>query len=135
MTDRPSRGLPVFLLPVAPPMLARAAVATSAVSNQGSVASVHADMPLDARDLETVHLRLHRVINCLVGHFGKEFDAKAINLRNGMGQGTIIDAKHNPAIKAHSSAALGQAEQGLHAATLQGAHADAQQVSEILQHS
>lgn len=134
MTFRLSLGLPALLLGLALPTLAPAAAVSSAVTNQVSVAGIHASMALDAGDLETVHLHLHHVINCLVGPSGKEYDAKATNPCDGMGQGAIVDAKGNPASEAYLNAALKQARQGLQAGTLQSAHADAQQVFEILRH-
>lgn len=51
----------------------------SAVSNQVSVAGIHADMALDATELEAAHLHLHHVTDCLEGSAGKDFDAKAVN--------------------------------------------------------
>ncbi|HWU78113.1 MAG TPA: hypothetical protein VN043_16565 [Rhodanobacter sp.] len=128
------RGLPVLLLALASPMLAHAAAVSSAVSNQVSVAGIHADMAISATDLETVHLHLHHVINCLEGPDGKDFDAKATNPCHGMGLGALVDARDDPAVEARLHLAQKQAEQGVHATTLDSAHADAQQVFKLLQH-
>jgi hypothetical protein len=124
----------LLLLPaLALPVLVHAAMPSSAVSNQVSVAGIHADMALDATELEAVHLHLHHVINCLEGPAGKDFDAKAANPCHGMGAGAIVDAKDEPAVESDLLVALKQAEQGVRATTLESAHADAQQVFKLLQ--
>ncbi len=129
---------PVFrclLFPaLALPMLASAAAPGSAVSNQVSVAGIHADMALDATDLDTAHLHLHHVINCLEGPAGKDFDAKASNPCHGMGNGAIVDAKAEPAVESRLRTVLKQARLGVHAKTLDSAHAAAGQAFKLLQH-
>ena len=133
MASMLSRRFSTTLLALAVPMLAQAAT-SSAVSNQVSVAGIHADMAINATQLETTQLHLHHVINCLEGPTGKDFDAKATNPCHGMGQGAIVDAKDDPQVEAHLNAALKEAKQGLHATTLQAAHADARGAFTLLQH-
>jgi len=45
----------------------------------------------------------------------------------------IVDAKDEPAVESNLLVALKRAEQGVHATTLESAHADAQQVFKLLQ--
>jgi hypothetical protein len=73
------------------------------------------------------------VVNCLVGPAGKGFDAKAQDPCKGMGHGAIVDAKGDAAVEGRLHTALGQAEQGLKASTLDAAHADAKQAMDTLQ--
>ncbi|OOG60199.1 hypothetical protein [Rhodanobacter sp. C03] len=127
------RWLPICLLAVALPILAQAADSDSTVSKQVGTASAHAGMALGAADLKTVHAHLHHVINCLVGPSGKEFDAQEADPCKGQGQGAIVDAKGDAASESRLHAALTEAEHGLKSTTLDGAHADAQQVLTTLQ--
>ncbi len=124
----------LLLAALALPVLAFAATPGSSVSNQVSVAGIHADMALDAADLDAAHLHLHHVINCLEGPAGKDFDAKASNPCHGMGDGALVDAKDDPAVESRLRAALKQAQSGVHAKTLDRAHAAAGQAFKLLQH-
>ncbi|MGH8158060.1 MAG: hypothetical protein ACREPQ_08060 [Rhodanobacter sp.] len=128
-----TRYLPALLLALALPMVAQAADSDSAASKQVATASAHAGMALGAADLKMAHTHLHHVINCLVGASGKGFDAQAGNPCQGMGQGAIVDAKGDTATESRLHAALTQAEHGVKATTLDGAHADAQQAMTALQ--
>lgn len=132
MTKNFTRCLPPLLLAIALPVGALAG-SDGAVSKQSTTASAHAGMALGAADLKMVHTHLHHVINCLVGPSGKGFDAAAGNPCKGMGEGAIVDAKGDAATESKLHAALTQAEHGVKAATLDGAHADAQQVLTSLQ--
>jgi hypothetical protein len=105
----------------------------TAVSKQIGTASAHAGMALGATDLKTAHTHLHHVINCLVGPSGKGFDAQEADPCKGQGQGAIVDAKGDAASESKLHTALTQAEHGLKSTTLDGAHADAQQVLTTLQ--
>lgn len=127
------RWLPTLLLAVALPMVAQAADADNALSKQVGTASAHAGMALGATDLKTAHMHLHHVVNCLVGPSGKGFDAQEEDPCKGQGQGAIVDAKGDAASESKLHAALTEAEHGLKSATLDGAHADAQQVLTTLQ--
>jgi hypothetical protein len=133
MTKMFIRWLPMLLLTIALPMVVQAADADSAVSKQVGTASAHAGMALGAADLKMVHAHLHHVINCLVGPSGKGFDAQEADPCQGQGQGAIVDARGDAASESRLHAALNQAEHGLKATTLDGAHADAQQVLTTLQ--
>lgn len=133
MAKKFTRWLPVLLLAIALPMTAQAADADSAVAKQVSTARAHAGMALGAADLKLAHTHLHHVINCLVGPSGKGFDAQEENPCKGLGQGAIVDAKGDAASESGFHAAVAKAEHGVKATTLDGAHADAQQVMTILQ--
>ena len=133
MTKRFTCGLPALLLVLALPVAAQTADANGAASKQIATAGAHAGMALGAADLMTTHMHLHHVVNCLVGPSGKGFDAKAEDPCKGMGQGAIVDAKGDAATEARLQAALGHAEQGLKAGTLDAAHADAKKAMESLQ--
>lgn len=133
MTKKFIRWLPTLLLAIALPTVAQAADADSAVSKQVGTASAHAGMALGAADLKMAHTHLHHVINCLVGPSGKEFDAQEANPCKGQGQGAIVDARGDTASESRLHEALTLAEHGVKATTLDGAHADAQQVMTTLQ--
>lgn len=135
MTKRSTRILPALLLAVALPMAVQAADAGAdgAASKQVATAVAHAGMAMGATDLATADAHLHHVVNCLVGPAGKGFDAKAEDPCKGMGQGAIPDSKGDIAEVDRLNAAVGQAEHGLKATTLDAAHAAAKQVMETLQ--
>ena len=125
--------VPALLLACALPMAVQAADANAAASKQVATATAHAGMALGASDLDMAHAHLQHVVNCLVGSSGKAFDAKAADPCKGMGQGAIVDAKGDAPMEARLHSALGEAEQGLKATTLDSAHADAQKVMSTLQ--
>ena len=133
MTKTFTRWLPTLLLAIVLPMAAQAADSDNALSKQVGTASAHAGMALGAADLKLAHTHLHHVINCLVGPNGKEFDAQEENPCKGMGQGAIVDAKGDTANESRLHTALTHAEHGVKATTLDGAHADAQQILTTLQ--
>ncbi|HKR75488.1 MAG TPA: hypothetical protein VJR95_02420 [Rhodanobacter sp.] len=133
MTKHFMYGLPALLLALALPAAAQTAGASGAASKQIATAGAHAGMAMGAADLATTHAHLHHVVNCLVGPSGKGFDAKEADPCKGQGQGAIVDAKGDAATEARLQAALGHAEQGLKAATLDAAHADAKKAMESLQ--
>jgi hypothetical protein len=133
MAKKLIRCLPALLLAIAVPMAAQAADSGSAVPKQVGTASAHAGMALGAADLKMAQTHLHHVINCLVGPAGEGFDAKAGNPCKGQGQGALVDAKGDTATETRLHAALAQAEQGVKATTLDGAHAGAQQAMTTLQ--
>jgi len=133
MTKNFTRCWPMVLLAIAMPVGALAADSGGAASKQAATAGAHAGMALGASDLKMAQTHLHHVINCLVGPSGKGFDAKAGNPCKGMGDGAIVDAKGDAATESRLHAALTQAEHGVKAATLDDAHADAQQVLTSLQ--
>lgn len=133
MPNKFTCSLSVALLVLALPAAALAADAGGAASKQIATATAHAGMALGAPDLAAAHAHLHHVVNCLVGPAGKGFDAKAADPCKGMGHGAIADAKGDAAVEDRLRVALGQAEQGLKATTLDTAHADAQQAMETLQ--
>jgi hypothetical protein len=138
MTKYSTHVLPALLLALALPLAIQAADAGAggadgAAAKQVATAVAHAGMAMGAADLATAHAHLHHVVNCLVGTSGKGFDAKAEDPCKGMGQGAIPDSKGDIAEVDRLHAAVGQAEQGLKASTLDAVHADAKQVMETLQ--
>ena len=133
MTKHFTYGLPALLLALALPVAAQTAGANGAASKQIARAGAPAGMAMGAADLAPTHAHLHHVVNCLVGPSGKGFDAKAEDPCKGMGQGAIVDAKGDAAVEARLHTALGHAEQGLEATTLDAAHADAKKAMESLQ--
>jgi hypothetical protein len=133
MAKKLTHCLPALLLAFAFPMIAQAGDSDSAISKQVATATAHAGMALGAKDLDTAHMHLHHVVNCLVGTSGNGFDAKAGDPCKGQGQGAIVDAKGDVATESRLHAGLMQAEHGLKATTLDGAHADAQQAMTTLQ--
>lgn len=133
MTKICKHGLSMLALALALPLAAQAADANGAATKQVATAAAHAGMALGATELATAHAHLQHVVNCLVGPTGKGFDAKAADPCKGMGNGAIADAKGDAAVEARLNKALGQAEQGLKAGTLDAAHADAKQAMETLQ--
>ncbi|KRE96786.1 hypothetical protein ASG87_15805 [Frateuria sp. Soil773] len=132
MAKKIVRCLPMLVLAGVLPIAAHAA-AGDAVSKQVGTASAHAGMALGAADLKMAQTHLHHVVNCLVGPSGKGFDASAGNPCDGMGHGGIVDAKGDAATESRLQTALTQAEHGLEATTLDGAHADAQKAMATLQ--
>ncbi|MEW9572950.1 hypothetical protein ABQJ54_14430 [Rhodanobacter sp. Si-c] len=122
-----------MLLALSLPVAVQAADTNGAVSKQVATAGAHAGMALGAADLAMAHTHLHHVVNCLVGTSGKGFDAKAGDPCKGMGQGAIVDAKGDATTEARLHTALGQAEQGLMATTLDATHADAKKAMDTLQ--
>jgi hypothetical protein len=132
MAKKLTHCLPALLLAFAFPMIAQAGDSDGAASKQVATASAHAGMALGATDLKTAQMHLHHVVNCLVGPSGKGFDAKAGDPCKGQGQGAIVDAKGDVATESRLHTGLMQAEHGLKATTLDGAHADAQQAMTTL---
>jgi len=128
-----TRVFPVLWLALAMPMAAQAADAGGPAAKQVATAVAHAGMAMGATDLATAHAHLHHVVNCLVGPSGKGFDAKAEDPCKGMGDGAIADSKGDMTAVDRLHVAVGQAERGLKAGTLDAAHADAKQVMETLQ--
>lgn len=133
MTMRSTHVLPALLLVLALPLAAQATDMNGAAAKQVATATAHAGMAMGAADLATARAHLHHVVNCLVGPSGKGFDAKAEDPCKGMGNGAIVDSKGDVAAVDRLNAALGQAEHGLKATTLDATHADARQVMETLQ--
>lgn len=125
--------VPALLLACALPLAVQAADAKAAASRQVATAAAHAGMALGASDRDMVHAHLQHVVNCLVGPSGKAFDAKAADPCKDVGQGAIVDAKGDATTEARLHSALGAAEQGLKATTLDAAHADAKKVMSTLQ--
>lgn len=133
MANKFTRYVPMFLLAFALPMVAQAGSPDNAAAKQAGIASAHAGMALGATELKVAHMHLHHVINCLVGPDGKAFDAKQANPCKGVGQGAIVDARGDASTEAQLHAALADAQSGLAATTLDGAHADAQKTLDALQ--
>ena len=78
-----------------------------------STAIIHAGYAEKMTDVNKVHLHLHHVVNCLVGNKGAEFDAKAGNPCQGMGNGAINDYKADKLDRDMLKEALEDAQYGL----------------------
>lgn len=104
-----------------------------AASKEVKTAAAHAGMAMGSADLKMAHAHLQHVVNCLVGPAGNGYDAQAEDPCKGMGQGAIVDAKDDAARQSRLQAAAMQAMQGVKAATVDEAHADAQKVMTSLQ--
>lgn len=55
-------------------------------------AAQHAEFAVKGKSVDTVHMHLHHVINCIVGTGGAGFDAAAGDPCNNMGKGALSDA-------------------------------------------
>ncbi|MCI4680526.1 hypothetical protein K9U33_18040 [Rhodoblastus acidophilus] len=55
-------------------------------------AATHAGMAAASNTLQTVHMHLHHVLNCLEGPKGADFDAKPGDPCKGQGSGAIMDS-------------------------------------------
>lgn len=127
------RWAPALVWAIALPVVAHSMDPNGAVSKQVSTATAHAALALGAADLKMTQVHLHHVINCLVGPAGEGYDATQDNPCKGMGQGAMVDAKGDSTRESQLQAAVTQATQGLKAATVSEAHADAQKVLSTLQ--
>lgn len=94
-----------------------------------STALIHAGVAEKVDTLDGVHLHLHHVVNCLVGSKSPRFSAKAEAVSSyhceGLGNGALADAGHDPAAHRELELALGDAERGIASSQLADAHADA----------
>lgn len=97
-------------------------------------AGVHATMARNADTLQSVRGHFHHVINCIVEPENKLFDARAENPCLGMGSsaGALRDEAKTDALKKDLEHALEVADRGLHAKSLEAAHAYAEWLAEIL---
>lgn len=126
------RRVPALMLAMVVPLAAQAADLRAATSRQASTAAAHAGMALGAADLKMAQTHLQHVVNCLVGPSGEGYDAGQANPCKGMGQGALVDVRGDDAREARLREAAASARQGVKAATVSEAHADAQKVMSIL---
>jgi hypothetical protein len=112
-----------FLIVSCVAALALPTVAFADVSAQLVVAANHAGMASKAPALDTVHMHLHHVVNCLVGPSGKGFDATPGNPCAKAGNGAIPEA--SAAQKPKLETALASANAGIAATDLAAAQKDA----------
>jgi hypothetical protein len=103
--------------------LALPTVAFADVSAELTVASNHAGMASKAAAIDTVHMHLHHVVNCLVGPSGKGFDAAPGNPCAKAGNGAIPEG--SAAQKTKLETALASANAGIAATDLAAAQKDA----------
>ena len=71
-------------------VVATPAVAADAVKEQ-TAAAFHAGLAAGAKDIKTVRMHLHHVINCLVGPAGTGFDGNEMNPCKDLGSGLVTD--------------------------------------------
>jgi hypothetical protein len=103
--------------------LALPTVAFADVSAELVVAANHAGMASKAPAIDTVHMHLHHVVNCLVGPSGAGFDAAPGNPCAKAGNGAIPEA--SAAQKPKLMTALASANAGIAATDLAAAQKDA----------
>lgn len=101
-----------------------------------ATAKVHATAASQIDTLAGAQLHLHHVINCLVGPHGAGYSARAEALSENhcdhLGNGAVADSTAEPATHQLTGEALQAAQAGLHATTLDAAHADAAKVLKLL---
>ena len=112
-----------FLIVSCVAALALPTVAFADVSAELTVASNHAGMASKATAIDTVHMHLHHVVNCLVGPSGKGFDAAPGNPCAKAGNGAIPEG--SAAQKTKLETALASANAGIAATDLAAAQKDA----------
>jgi hypothetical protein len=112
-----------FLIVSCVAALALPTVAFADVSAELTVASNHAGMASKAAAIDTVHMHLHHVVNCLVGPSGKGFDAAPGNPCAKAGNGAIPEG--SAAQKTKLETALASANAGIAATDLAAAQKDA----------
>lgn len=112
-----------FLIVSCVAALALPTVAFADVSAELTVASNHAGMASKAPAIDTVHMHLHHVVNCLVGPSGKGFDAAPGNPCAKAGNGAIPEG--SAAQKTKLETALASANAGIAATDLAAAQKDA----------
>lgn len=78
-----------------------------------STALAHAEMAVAGKDLKTVDMHLHHVVNCLVGAKGKGFDASAGDPCKDMGDGALNDSATDKMLHEKLEGALHEADRGL----------------------
>ena len=117
-----------FLIVSCVAALALPTVAFADVSAELTVASNHAGMASKAPALDTVHMHLHHVVNCLVGPMGTGFDATNANPCAKQGNGAIADST-DAAQKTKLAAAVTKINAGLASTDLAAAQKDASDAS------
>jgi hypothetical protein len=103
--------------------LALPTVAFADVDAQIVVAANHAGMASKAEAIDTIHLHLHHVVNCLVGKDGKGYDAGSGNPCAKAGAGLIPEGSAMQ--KTKFAAAVTAANAGIAATDLAAAQKDA----------
>ena len=89
-----------------------------------NTAATHADLAVQADNINGVHTHLHHALNCLVGPGGNGFDAKELNPCGHSGAGAIPDSTDAMMKKALENAA-DTARAGIAATDIAAAKADA----------
>lgn len=118
--------------------LPAAALAAPLTGLQAEIAAarVHATAASKVDTLAGAKLHLHHVVNCLVGPHGAGYSARAEALSENhcdkLGNGAVDDSARKPATHKLAVEALGTAQAGLHASSLDAAHADAAKVLQLL---
>lgn len=101
---------------------AAVAYAQGDAATEASTAHAHALMAQSADSVDTAHMHLHHVINCLVGPDGEAFNSDFANPCKGEGNGAIPDAQGNSALMTKLKDALAAAKAGLQADSLDAVH-------------
>jgi len=113
-------------------VLGAAFAATPDGSKEVSTALAHAEMAVAAKDLKTVDMHLHHVVNCIVGPKGRGFDASAGDPCKDMGDGALNDSTMDKALHAKLEGVLHEADRGLKDKSYDGAKKVAEAVADRL---
>jgi len=110
--------------------LSNPAVAADAAKEQGA-AAFHAGLAAGAKDVKTVHMHLHHVVNCLVGPAGAGYDPDEMNPCKDAGSGLLADTPAGAPRKQFETA-LTRAQAGLKADDLMAAQKIAAETQTLL---
>jgi hypothetical protein len=113
-------------------MLGTAVAAAPNGSKEVSTALAHAEMAVAAKDLKTVDMHLHHVVNCIVGTKGQGFDASAGDPCKDMGDGALNDSTMDKALHTKLEDVLHEADRGLKDKSYGGAKKAAEAVADRL---
>lgn len=115
--------------------LAAVALGTALAAADGaaeiSTALTHARMAAAGKDLKTVDMHLHHVVNCLVGAKGLGYDASAGDPCQGMGNGALNDSA-DQTLRVKLQTALDEANRALKDMSYDSAKKAAASVAESL---
>ena len=106
------------------------AVAADAVKEQ-TAAAFHAGLAAGAKDVKTVRMHLHHVVNCLVGPAGAGYDEREMNPCKDAGAGLLADTPAGTP-RTHFETALIHAQAGIKADDLAAAQKIAAETQALL---
>jgi hypothetical protein len=112
------KKLPIFITVLSGCFAFAALAQTPSLKDEISTAHKHTQLAQGSSTLDTAHMHLHHVINCLVGPNGAGFDAAPGNPCKGQGNGAIPDSASDQAVQGQLQAALSAAQAGLQSDSL-----------------